>query len=61
MTLDEAAQILNIPKNNIKKSEILERYETMFKQNDPAQGGSLYLQSKILRAKERLETEFEKK
>ena len=32
----------------------------MFKVNDPAQGGSLYLQSKFVRAKERIELELVK-
>lgn len=36
-----------------------QRYNLMFKANDPAAGGSFYLQSKIYRAKECLELELE--
>jgi import inner membrane translocase subunit TIM16 len=32
----------------------------MFKANDPANGGSFYLQSKVVRAKEALEAEMAK-
>lgn len=31
----------------------------MFKQNDPKNGGSFYLQSKIYRAKERIDLELD--
>jgi import inner membrane translocase subunit TIM16 len=33
---------------------MLQRYEKMFAQNDPAKGGSFYLQSKVYRAHEAL-------
>ena len=36
-----------------------QQYEKYFGQNDPAKGGSFYLQSKIYRAKEALEKEIE--
>lgn len=35
----------------------LQRYKVMFANNDPAKGGSFYLQSKIFRSKEVLEKE----
>jgi len=35
----------------------MERFKTLFDKNDPKQGGSFYLQSKILRARERIELE----
>lgn len=35
--------------------EIAARYEKLFTANDPQKGGSFYLQSKIYRARERLE------
>ena len=38
-------------------SNVLERFKTMFDRNDPTKGGSFYLQSKILRARERIELE----
>ncbi|CAG9770784.1 unnamed protein product [Ceutorhynchus assimilis] len=53
LTLDEAKQILNISK--LSKEEIEERYNSLFKANEKA---SLYLQSKIVRAKERLDHEL---
>lgn len=37
------------------KKEIESRYTRLFDVNDPKKGGSLYIQSKIFRAKERLE------
>lgn len=60
MTLDEACKILNVKppaggKANIE--EVLDRYKRLFDANDPQKGGSFYLQSKIVRAKERFERE----
>lgn len=57
ISLDEAIKILNI--DSIKDSEKLnESYEHLMKVNDKAQGGSLYLQSKVFRAKERIDAEL---
>ncbi|XP_030759596.1 mitochondrial import inner membrane translocase subunit tim16-B-like [Sitophilus oryzae] len=53
LSLEEAKQILNITK--LTREEIDERYNTLFKANEKT---SLYLQSKIVRAKERLEHEL---
>lgn len=36
---------------------MVERFKRLFDQNDPKKGGSFYLQSKILRARERIELE----
>ena len=36
-------------------NQVMERFKTMFDRNDPTKGGSFYLQSKILRARERIE------
>jgi len=36
---------------------VLERFKKLFDTNDPNKGGSFYLQSKILRARERIELE----
>lgn len=33
------------------------RFKTLFDKNEPTNGGSFYLQSKILRARERIEKE----
>ncbi|XP_072933237.1 mitochondrial import inner membrane translocase subunit Tim16 [Epargyreus clarus] len=59
LTLEEAMQILNIEKldpENVKKN-----YEHLFTANDKAKGGSFYLQSKIVRAKERIDVELKNK
>lgn len=37
--------------------DVMERFKRLFDQNDPNKGGSFYLQSKILRARERIELE----
>ncbi|ERS97120.1 mitochondrial import inner membrane translocase subunit tim16 [Sporothrix schenckii 1099-18] len=65
MTLDEAALILNVPKpttggtaaKNYDMEEVMDRFKRLFDANDPQKGGSFYLQSKILRARERIEAE----
>lgn len=36
---------------------MMERFKTLFDKNDPTKGGSFYLQSKVLRARERIEME----
>lgn len=36
---------------------VMERFKRLFDSNDPKKGGSFYLQSKILRARERIELE----
>lgn len=56
LSLEEAMQILNIDKLDPEK--INQNYEHLFNMNDKVKGGSFYLQSKIVRAKERLDTEF---
>ena len=38
---------------------VLERFKKLFDTNDPNKGGSFYLQSKILRARERIEREIQ--
>ncbi|KNE55388.1 hypothetical protein AMAG_17775 [Allomyces macrogynus ATCC 38327] len=59
LTLDEAANILNLKKEPLPtQEEVLARYETMFKQNDPEKGGSWYLQAKVFRARERFDLEL---
>ncbi|CAG4959536.1 unnamed protein product [Colias eurytheme] len=59
LTLEEAMQILNIEKLDPEK--IKNNYEHLFNVNDKSKGGSFYLQSKIVRAKERIDTEFKDK
>ena len=60
LTLDEACRILNVspPKGGETNMELVtERFKKLFDNNDPKKGGSFYLQSKILRARERIELE----
>ncbi|XP_042247593.1 mitochondrial import inner membrane translocase subunit tim16-like isoform X2 [Thunnus albacares] len=56
MTLQEAQQILNV--STLSPEEIQKNYEHLFKVNDKSVGGSFYLQSKVVRAKERLDEEI---
>lgn len=37
--------------------DVMERFKKLFDANDPQKGGSFYLQSKVLRARERIEAE----
>ncbi|KAI4119448.1 MAG: hypothetical protein LQ338_007271 [Usnochroma carphineum] len=60
LTLDEACQILNVKPpqgGQANLEEVMERFKRLFDANDPNKGGSFYLQSKILRARERIEME----
>lgn len=36
---------------------VMQRFKNLFDKNDPTKGGSFYLQSKVLRARERIELE----
>lgn len=56
ITLEEAQQILNLQK--LDAEEIQKSYEHLFEVNDKAKGGSFYLQSKVFRAKERIDEEL---
>ena len=60
MTIDEARNILNLGKEADKPpselmKQLLENYQRMMKANEKT---SHYVQSKIVRARERLEAEF---
>ncbi|CAI9532127.1 unnamed protein product [Staurois parvus] len=57
ISLQEAQQILNLSK--LEPEEIQKNYDHLFKVNDKDVGGSFYLQSKVVRAKERLDLELE--
>lgn len=60
MTLEEACRILNVKpplEGKANLEEVTERFKRLFDANDPQKGGSFYLQSKILRARERIEAE----
>lgn len=56
MTLDEAMKILNVDELNAEQIE--KNYKHLFEANDRKNGGSFYLQSKVFRAKERLDQEM---
>ncbi|KAF2725101.1 mitochondrial import inner membrane translocase subunit tim-16 [Polychaeton citri CBS 116435] len=63
LTLEEACKILNVspPKGGSANLEsVHERFKRLFDLNDPKKGGSFYLQSKILRARERIELEAQR-
>ncbi|KAK7573510.1 hypothetical protein V9T40_010701 [Parthenolecanium corni] len=56
ITLEEAKQILNV--SELDQAEVKKRYEHLFQMNDKSKGGSFYIQSKVVRAKERLDHEL---
>ncbi|RCN32654.1 ribosomal RNA large subunit methyltransferase J [Ancylostoma caninum] len=55
--IQESLQILNI-KPPIDPKEVEKNYDHLFNINDKTKGGSFYLQSKIYRAKERIDEEL---
>jgi len=60
MTLSEACRILNVRPPQGGKSDmdlVMERFKRLYDVNEPDNGGSFYLQSKVLRARERIEAE----
>jgi TorA maturation chaperone TorD len=57
ISLDEAMQILNVDKKPTIE-EVEAKYKHLFEVNDKSKGGSFYLQSKVVRAKERLDQEL---
>ncbi|TLS23942.1 hypothetical protein PpBr36_08743 [Pyricularia pennisetigena] len=64
MTTQEACQILNVKEPSPTPEDLEEvhsRFKRLFDANDPEKGGSFYLQSKILRARERLEADLRPK
>ncbi|KAI7861372.1 Pam16-domain-containing protein [Spinellus fusiger] len=56
LSLEEACQILNVNKD-VDLTQLTKNYDHLFKVNNAAEGGSFYLQSKVVRAKERLDME----
>lgn len=60
LTLDEACKILNVKPpqaGKVDMEQVMERFKRLYDMNEPTKGGSFYLQSKILRARERIELE----
>ncbi|CAH1373481.1 hypothetical protein MTP99_014869 [Tenebrio molitor] len=58
MTLAEAMQILDI--RNVDPAQVEKRFKHLFQSNEKSNGGSFYLQSKVFRAKQRLDVELKK-
>jgi import inner membrane translocase subunit TIM16 len=60
MSKNEANAILGFEKNDkdVSSEEVKEAFERMYKLNDPDNGGSFYIQSKIYRAREYIENEM---
>ncbi|XP_075222959.1 mitochondrial import inner membrane translocase subunit Tim16 [Lycorma delicatula] len=56
ITVEESLKILNVEKMDPEKIKV--NYEHLFNVNDKLKGGSFYLQSKVVRAKERLDEEL---
>ena len=56
----EAAEILHLPEGGSGRRGAgrRARYDKLYAMNDPSKGGSFYLQSKILRAREALDAEI---
>jgi import inner membrane translocase subunit TIM16 len=59
MTREEAIEILGVTADLLKSApeEVQAKYDKFLEANDPTNGGSFYLQSKIFRAKEFLDEE----
>ena len=57
ITLEEAKQILNVDEA-LDPTEVESRYAALFKNNERSSGGSFYIQSKVVRAKERIDEEL---
>lgn len=55
MHVDEALSILNISKGDLTKIVLATKYKSAYDRNDPDNGGSFYLRSKIYRANLALE------
>ncbi|XP_016956340.1 mitochondrial import inner membrane translocase subunit TIM16 [Drosophila biarmipes] len=57
MTLEEAQQILNV-KDLGDRQAIDSHYQHLFRANEKSSGGTFYIQSKVFRAKERIDQEL---
>ena len=57
LTLDEALRILNVERPD-QTEQIDRNYKYLMEANDRSKGGSFYLQSKVVRAKERIDEEL---
>lgn len=63
IAIDEAYKVLNVKPAQgaeVDLELVAQRYKKLFETNDPKKGGSFYLQSKVHRARERIEAEARK-
>ncbi|CAN0212686.1 unnamed protein product [Ascophyllum nodosum] len=58
MSTQEALQILNLQKAEMKPDFVRKKFDQYFEINDPSKGGSFYLQSKVFRAREALDEQL---
>lgn len=56
LTLEESMKILNV--NKLTRKDVERNFNILFTLNDKSNGGSLYVQSKIFRAKQVIDKEF---
>ena len=63
MTLEEAKQILNLTDEDFLGSKYADKlqknYDHLYSVNDRSRDGSFYIQSKVFRAKERIDQEIQ--
>ncbi|XP_074594909.1 mitochondrial import inner membrane translocase subunit TIM16-like [Brevipalpus obovatus] len=59
ISLEEAYRILNV-NSKLDPEEIQRQYDHLFSVNEKSKGGSFYLQSKVYRAKERIDEEIKR-
>ena len=57
ISLEESIQILNV-KKELNSGEVEKSFKHLFEVNKKEKGGSFYLQSKVVRAKERIDEEL---
>ncbi|KAK9453491.1 Pam16-domain-containing protein [Dipodascopsis uninucleata] len=60
ITLDEACRILNVRSEALEAQQVKEKFDHLFGVNSKDRGGSFYIQSKVFRAKERIDKELTK-
>lgn len=52
---------MNVKENKLDPEQIQKNYEHLFNMNEKSKGGSFYIQSKVVRAKERIDEEFQQR
>ena len=61
LSAEQAAIILDLPKDKLSPAEITKKYNHLLRANDPAKGGSPYIQAKVANAKSALEEAIKNK